>query len=227
MGCAVIERLVLGVTLAAGLAAGGLTPLAAPATRAAPGTDAGSPQLHAAELSAALLSDADLPSGWRVVDGAGPAPERYAWCPAGAALPVMPRAQAARSYWSDAPSPLLYHRVLAFRPGEAAGVLAALRAGSSACAWAETEADAEPMRFELGVAADVALGDEALRRRLTMRWEGGVAEADILIVRRGAFVLILTHVVVGAGPNAPDARLSDRVTERAVAKLMALARGAG
>jgi hypothetical protein len=212
--------------LATSLTAGSLA-LPVPSVRAAPaGADRTTAPADAAGLSVALLTGADLPPGWRVVDAGGPIPSSYAWCPAGAPLPVAPLVQVARSFEAGALGPILYQSVLQFRSGEATQALAALRANASACTWVETEDDGEPMQFELSAATELEHGDEALHRRLTARWGELVASADVVIVRHGAFLAILTHLAVGDGHALPDARLTEWASERVAAKLAGLAGGA-
>jgi hypothetical protein len=218
-----LARLTLIGVLATGLTAGSLA-FPIPSVRAAPtGADTATAPADAARLSAALLTGDDLPPGWRVVDAGGPIPSSYAWCPAGAPLPVAPLAQVARSFEAGALGPILYQSVLQFRSGEATQALAALRATASACTWDESEGDVEPMQFELSAATELDPGDEALHRRLTARWGELVAYADVVVVRQGAFLAILTHLAVGDGHTRLDARLTDWASGRVAAKLAGLA----
>jgi hypothetical protein len=216
--------MLIGV-LATSLTAGSLA-FPVPSVRAAPaGANTATAPADAAGLSVALLTDADLPPGWRVIDAGGPIPSSYAWCPAGAPLPVAPLAQVARSFEAGSLGAILYQSVLQFRSGEATQALAALRANASACTWAESAGDAVPMQFELSAATDLKLGDEALHRRLTARWGEVVASADVVVVRHGAFLAILTHLAVGDGHTRLDARLTDWASGRVAAKLAGLAGG--
>lgn len=173
----------------------------------------------ATDVSTALLSDTDLPSGWKVLGGAAEVPGNYAWCPSDEALPATPLARAARSFSSDSINPILYHHVLVFDAGGAAGALAAVRARPDGCTWEEASADAVPMRFDLSAAEELALGDEAFQRRLEATWEGMVVRAEIIIVRRGDSIAILTQAAVGQGASATDPRLTRRLAERAAVKL--------
>jgi hypothetical protein len=173
----------------------------------------------------ALLTTADLPPGWEVLNEAGPAPSSYAWCPGGATLPVTPIAGAVRSFAGGAPGPLVYHEVLRFAPGGAATAMAAVRAHPGACSWSDAEAELAPMTFELGAMEELAWGAGAVQRRLIARWEGMVAMADIVIVRAGDALALLTHLAVGPADTVVDSALTEQLARRAADKLATVAVG--
>lgn len=181
---------------------------------------------HAAGLDAALLDIADLPAGWSVLSEAAPTPSSYGWCPAGAMLPVAPIERAVRSFTGGSPGPLLYHEVLGFRPGEGSRALAAVRASPGPCSWSDAREGLAPMTFTLAALEELGLGEEAVRRRLVARWAALVVEAEVVIIRQGDAVALLTHLAVGAGEAWLDAALGEQLMARAAAQLR-LGAGAG
>ena len=185
----------------------GIAPVLAPSPTRATGPDS------------ALLRAADLPPGWVVLSEGASAPSSYAWCPPGEALPVLPVARAARSFAGGVPGPLLYHEVLQFAPGDAVRALAAVRARPGPCTWALTEPDLAPMTFHLSALTDVALGDEAVRRELEAEWGDVVVAAEVLIIRQGDIVALLTHVAIGQADVRPDPALTTQWAAKATAWL--------
>jgi len=176
--------------------------------------------VHAATARAALLAEADLPGGWTGTDAPGPVASAYAWCPGGAAaLPVSPIDRAGRVFSRGSIGQLIYQEVLEFAPGEAQAAFTAVRAHPESCDWADTTADAVPMIFHLGVASELPAGDEAVYRRLEAEWDGMVLSADVVVIRQGQFITVLTHVVTGRETMAVDAGLTRRLAMAAAHKL--------
>jgi hypothetical protein len=177
----------------------------------------------ATEHDTALLTAAELPPGWEMISGEAPAPSSYAWCPGGAALPVVPRERAAGSFAGGTPGPLLYHEVLRFARGDAHRALAAVRASPGPCSWEVAEPGLGAMTFNLTAMTERALGEEAIRRELMADWDGLVVQADVVIIRAGDLVALLTVVTIDPDSAPPDAALSDQLATLAAAKLLAVA----
>ncbi len=170
-------------------------------------------------LTSALLTTADLPAGWRA-EGAPSLISEHAWCPS-EREGLAPLGRASVALAGGAVGPLVYHEVLHFSPAGAEQALAAARDGSQRCAWAETAADPEAMVFTLDEPQELPIGDEAVLRRLTARWESMVLEAHVVLIRRGELVAVLTHVTVGDGEAVLDHLLTLPLALRAEARLSA------
>ena len=170
-------------------------------------------------LTSALLTAADLPAGWRA-EGAPSRISEHAWCPL-EREGLAPLGRASVALAGGAVGPLVYHEVLHFSPAGAEQALAGARDGSQRCAWAETAADPEAMVFTLDEPQELPIGDEAVLRRLTARWESMVLEAHVVLIRRGELVAVLTHVTVGEGQAALDGQLTLVLAQRADARLSA------
>ena len=194
--------------------------LAVVGARAAPTT------ARAALRDGALLSAADLPAGWTVLSETAPMPSSYACCPVGAALPVAPVERVARSFAGGSPGPLVYHEVLHFRPGDASAALAAVRASPGACAWSDEQSDLPLMTFHLTAMAAWSVGEEAVHRRLVASWDEMVVVADVVLIRHGASVAILTHLAIGQGEVSLDPALTAQLAQQAADKLAAVAASA-
>ena len=179
---------------------------------------------RATALEGALLSTTDLPAGWTVLSESAAPPSSYAWCPGGAALPVAPVERVARSFAGGSPGPLVYHAVWRFRPGEATAALAAVRASPGACAWTDDEADLAPMTFSLTALTEWNVGEEAVHRRLVASWDEMVVVADVVLIRHGGDVAILTHLAIGQREAPLDAALTEQLARQAADRLV---RGAG
>jgi hypothetical protein len=177
----------------------------------------------ATDHDTALLTVAELPPGWEVISGEAPTPSSYAWCPGGAALPVVPTERAARSFAGGTPGPLLYHEVLRFSPGDAGHALAAVRASPGSCSWEVAEPDLGAMTFNLTAMTERALGEEAIYRALVADWDGLVVQADVVIIRAGDLVALLTTVTIDPGRAPPDPALTDHLAALAATKLLAAA----
>ena len=173
----------------------------------------------ASTLPAALLTTDDLPPGWQAQGTWSASASDYDWCPGEAATADQAVEQMATWFTGGSVSPLLYQEVLRFAPGGAEHLMAALRRSQLGCAWEETSADAAPMVFTLGAVTPIALGDEAVVRRLVAHWETTVVEADIVIVRQQDHVTVVTHVALGQHTGTLDTRLTMDVAHRAAEKL--------
>ena len=118
---------------------------------------------------------------------------------------------------------MLYQDVLQFQPGEATGLLAAIRAMPLPCAWDEHMDDGPPLRFDVRPLALATLGDESVALAITMHGDGIATEAEVVFIRRGELVTMVTHLAVAEQAATLDPALTQQLAQRAAEKLSLIA----
>ncbi|MBW3668519.1 MAG: hypothetical protein KY443_04825 [Actinobacteria bacterium] len=190
-----------------------------------PTTAAGSarPAPTEAEARAALLTSADFPSGWQA-DESGDDNPSNARCQEFEALnDHKPAADAEASFAAARTGPFVEHRVLAFADVAAAERhMTLIEEAVRACA--SFGGNGGTGSFSLSDGPD--LGDESLAASIRARATGLELDGEIVAVRRGRAVSLLTQIAMQIA-NIGGAELRSSLTEelagKAAAKLQAAA----
>lgn len=176
-----------------------------------------------AEARAALLTSADVPSGWQAGESGDDNPSS-ARCEEFEALnDHKPAAEAEASFAAGRTGPFVEHRVLAF-----ADVAAAERHmtlfDEAVRACASFGGNGGTGSFTSTSAPD--LGDAASAVSLQARATGLELDGEIVAVRRGRAVSVLTQIaarIANLGGAELDSGLTAELTRKAAAKLQAAA----
>jgi hypothetical protein len=205
----VIGRRVLAAALLAAAAAAGCSD----ADQAAPPPVTTPPAPTADKaLSTALLTEGDLPLGFRAQDGGADA--AALGCAGIDGVYVGDGLARAAASFAHASSPAYVNETLTTRPGGAAGrALAAFRAAATDCA---TFAGPDGTAYRVSAVSLPAYGDASAALRVT----SGIAEGrpvELAAVQVGDTVV----AIAAAGTGAGDAALTRTVVDRALAKLTA------
>ena len=189
-------------------------------------------------LSAALLTAADLPSGWNQtnlnIDLA-------ATQPCGRAIPVVDAASAQQeiAFRQDRLGPYVAHRVMAYASGNAEEAINATRTLLDECKeWKGSHGGREltfrvsPSSLNVG-----GIGDEAFAVRLTIHGfaGGGIAgglidsvisaASDLVVVRQGDFTFLIAQANGGVGNPSVDSGRTEQLAHLADQRLAAAIRG--
>lgn len=176
-----------------------------------------------AEARAALLASADIPGGWQAQESGADNPSN-ARCAAFEALDNhKPAAEAEASFAAGRTGPFVEHRVLVFADETTADRhMTLLDEAVRACA--SFGGDGGTASFTTTSAPD--LGDDAAAVSLRARATGLELDGEIVAVRRGRAVSLLTQMAVKIA-NLGGAKLDSSVTQdlarKAAAKLQAAA----
>lgn len=175
------------------------------------------------DLSAALLTPADLPGVWTTVIR----PDREGTRPCGMELGFRPQALdlAEVLYEASPTGPFLQHVVGRYAPGMAAALMEEFRSALIACPeWDNTTADGRTVRNQWLPMESSLLGDDTVAARIEAESGDLFARTHALAVRHGDLVLLLVHTAAGVGmPVEPDADLTKALLQIADARLMPLA----
>ncbi|MFN8556965.1 MAG: FKBP-type peptidyl-prolyl cis-trans isomerase [Dehalococcoidia bacterium] len=208
----------LGLWLAAAFLAGFVLPAGAAA------------QSPRSRLTPALLTLADLPSGWiELYDPADVAvltPPGFNPCnspPLGEALVALAgesrvTMDAGFQIWPR--GPYLEHTVVAHRTGEAARLLEAVRAtlpADGTCAWETADRDGTAQRWVLRPRP--VPGDDPLGLSFEGRTAAGIVFIDIGVARNGDALSLVTLTVVEGGSGVVDRGVFDTAARIAAARL--------
>lgn len=201
-------------------AAAASTPATAGSTATAPSTPTAAASPADTELSKALLTLDDMPTGWTLsTDGpdSGGDTELCGKDP----LPGEPRAKVSRDFekgsFTQATS-----TVQAWGKGEASHEMQTARQVMSSCTtWTDTDKDGKPETYRLSPLSFPKLGDETLAVRLSLDTSGATVAADAIYIRRGDYITIVGNLAAGFGTAEVDSALTEQLARKADAKLQA------
>ncbi|GAA2338499.1 hypothetical protein [Dactylosporangium salmoneum] len=175
---------------------------------AAPAVSA-SPAATDEDLRAALLGDADVPSGMTPVAMASTRTGKvsigggsFPGCPALEPMTTDETTSAAVTYAAGAVGPYLTHAIVRFPAGGAQDAMARLRSTTASCRSFEQQLAGITVRFTVAAADPPAgLGDDAAGLRMTGTTDIGISVgADIIAVRRHDYVIWLNDTAIGTSP---------------------------
>lgn len=173
----------------------------------------------AAQVESALLTVADLPTGWSVKpdDSATENPsDDYALCPEFAA--VMKKTADLEDFAAGFTSPTgsdLGEVIMSLPQAEARTLLADLSKAVSACPKLKGRTDGDvPYDLDLAALSFPKLADETFAMRMTAELYGDTVTSDVVMVRRGGVLVMISQTA--AGPT--DTVVTEDVARRAVAK---------
>ena len=186
---------------------------------------AGGAQGQAPDLSRALLTLADLPTGWS--EAQPPESEddvNSGFCGTGSAS-VTNVGKVSAEFTGEAPGSLVAQTVSAYGVGDAKRVLDFLGETLRGCTeWRETTADGQVITYRFAPLPFPRLGDQSLTTRMKLEIGDVSVEVDIVVIRRGDIATLLAHIATASGgPPNIDSTLTERVARRADARLASVA----
>ncbi|GAA4927777.1 hypothetical protein [Actinoplanes utahensis] len=188
-------------------------------TGAAP-AQPGAGSYSADQVKAALLTVADLPTGWSAEPDDGSAPEdaseNYAECPEFAA--VVKKAAGVEQLDADFKSPAgtsLDETIMTLNESGARDLVAGYAKGVAACPKLTTKTDGGTT-FDMYMTAlsFPKLADETVAHRVTAEVSGTTVNLDMVLVRRGGVVITLVQTATGV----IDTAVTEDVARRALTK---------
>ncbi|MEV6930735.1 hypothetical protein AB0M46_40465 [Dactylosporangium sp. NPDC051485] len=168
-----------------------------------------SPVATDADLRAALLGGADVPSGMSPVATASTHTGKvsvgggsFPGCPALEPMTTDETTSAAVSYAAGAVGPYLTHVIVRFPAGGAQDAMARLRSTAASCKSFEQQLAGITVKFTVAaVDLPAGLGDDAAGLRMTGTTDIGISvAADIVAVRRHDYVVWLNDTAIGTSP---------------------------
>lgn len=175
------------------------------------------------DLSAALLTPADLPGMWTMLERG----DREGTRPCGMELGFRPQALdlAEVLYEASPAGPFLQHVVGRYAPDVAAALMEEFRAALVACpAWETTADDGRTVRSRWQPLDLGTLGDESAAAYIEVESGNLFGRTHATAVRRGDLVTLFVHTAAGIGmPSEPDRELTEALLQVADARLAALA----
>jgi hypothetical protein len=174
----------------------------------------------AAQVRGALLTAADLGTGWTL--RRVPA-ESDTLCGVAAVTPTSP-VRGRTGFQRGGTGPSIVHRFVGFPPGGAVALMSAVRDAVATCTETTAEASGRRVTWVVRVVEAPPVGDEAaIAVRLTTGDAGGglPAEVEEVIFRRGEFVGAIAHAATGSADHAITLRAA-RAADR---RLLVLAGG--
>jgi len=172
------------------------------------------------EVEGALLSAADLPTGWTTEPDEESSPSDssgdYAQCPAlGAATKRLARKESRDVSFSSPAGSDVGEQIVSLSEDDTKKLLADFSAGVTACKKVSTTTDdGPPLDIHLSALSFPSLADEtfAFRERATLY--GATINVDLILVRRGGLLIVITHRARGV----IDTTMTEDVARRALAK---------
>ena len=175
------------------------------------------------ELSAALLTLDDFPSGW-VVDQSDDESEREeeeeSFTFLCESLPRRAAYSVTREFRKSEFGPLLGHSITLYPPGEAQIALDDFRETAEVCdEWETTLDDGTPTTVHIRPMSFTQMGDEVFALRMTMKDVPffGVMEIDSVDIRRGDLIIQISHMVIGL--EEVDSAQTEAFAKKALEKL--------
>lgn len=204
----------LNVTTVATAAASSRSPVAA--------SPSPTPRPNQIDLTRALLSLEDMPTGFTTVppddeDDRGSQP-----CGKSTELRHNAVETKEAEFTKGAFGPIISHVASTFKSGEAKDRFDQARTIFEGCpSWTETDEKGETVEYRLSPLSFPRLGDQAYAMRMDVKTGGAVAQADIVFVRRGDVIFLLGNTVGGLGVAMVDSALTEQLARKAVEKLQA------
>jgi hypothetical protein len=190
------------------------------------------------DLGAALLTAADMPSGW---DQTNLNIDLATTQPCGRAIPVVDAASAQQeiAFRQDRLGPYVAHRVMAYASGNAEEAVNATRTLLDECKeWKGSHGGRElTFRVSPSLLDVTGIGDEAFAVRLTIHGfagsglAGGLvdslvsAAADVVVVRQGDYTFLIAQANGGVGNPSVDSARTEAITRLASQRLTTALRG--
>ena len=177
------------------------------------------------DLSRALLTLADLPTGWS--EAQPPESEddvNSGFCGAGSAS-VTNVGKVSAEFTGETAGSLVAQSVSAYAAGDAKRVLDFLGETLRGCTeWRETTADGQVITYHFAPLPFPRLGDQSLTTKMKLEIGDVWVEVDMVVIRRGDIATLLAHIATASGgPPNIDSTLTERVARRADARLASAA----
>ena len=177
-------------------------------------------EITAEELSAALLTLDDMPTGWTISppdeddddDGTELCGQEF-----GEVAEAVDRAEA--SFNQSDLGPFIVQTLGLFREGEAGQNLALFVEAAGSCSeWTAVDSEGEETNWRISALSFPKFGDETFAFRLSSDPTIiGIVTVDAIIVRRGDVILLLAHLAFGF--EGVDSELTESLTRIADEKL--------
>lgn len=191
----------------------------------APAPGAPTRVFSAEEAKGALLTVAELPTGWSAEpdDGATKnATQTYEQCPEfGAVTKRFNVTNAPDAGFRSPAGSEVSEALLSYPVAEAKTLVAEFSAATAKCPKLTDQTD-EGISFDMHLTAlsFPTLADETFAFRTTARLYGNTVHIDLVLVRRGGVIIAVSHTASGA----IDTAMTEDVTRRALAKVEAVLR---